>query len=246
VVTGRRHLTRHDMKQDEFVSWLTRATVWFEQNSRTVMIGVGALLAAIAVVAGLFTWQRSRTERAFTMLGEVQQAAQLPLAGQPGAGAGAPSTPADRSMRVVEAADRMLKTHGRGDAATWARYHRSAALLDLGRKDDAAAEIETVLDRAEKGSLLEGLARLLAGRVDEARGNYAKAAEHYAAAASAAGPSFPPEMALFDQARCLQAMGSRQEAINALQKIVDLYPDSPLLARANQRLQELRTTSPGS
>jgi len=246
LVTSRRHLTRHDMKKDEFVSWLTRATVWVEENTRTVLYAlVGVVVVAVAV-AGIFSWQRSRAVQAFTMLAEVQKAARSPIRGEPGAAPDAPASSQERAALVVDAADRMLREFGGGDAVDWARYHRAAALLEIGRKDEAASETERILGRADKGSLLAGLTRLLSGRVEEARGNMQKAADAYAAAAADAGTSFPPEVALFDQARCLQVLGNRQEAINTLQKIVDVYPDSPLVARANQKLQELRTASLGS
>jgi tetratricopeptide (TPR) repeat protein len=232
------------MKGDEFVSWLTRATIWVEENSRTVLYGIGgAVLAAALVVAGL-SWWRSSEEKAYTMLGQVQAAARAPLEGEADALPGAPATPQERAARVVAAADRMLRDYPRGAAARWARYHRAAALLDLERTEEAATTLGQVLEGGS-GGILHDLARLLAGRIEEARGSWQKAAELYAAAAEGAGAAFPRELALFDQARCLASAGRKQDAITAFQKVVDLYPESPLASRASQRVQQLRSEAEG-
>jgi tetratricopeptide (TPR) repeat protein len=231
------------MKGDEFVSWVTRATIWVEENSRTVVIGITSALLLIAVVVGAFAWFRSSREKAFARLGEVQKIADTPV-GSPVEQPGSFSTAEERASRVVEAADRMLKDYGSGQPATWARYHRAAALLDLGRIDDASSSVEPLVNQAS-GTLLGDLSRLLAGRIEEARGNFQKAADLYGQAVAGASKSFPTELALFDQARCLSAAGKKDEAVSAYQKIVDLYAESPLAAKANQKIQEIRSPAQG-
>lgn len=241
--TGRKHLTRHEMmKQDEFVSWMTRATIWVEQNRNTVVAALGATAVLAAAVVGLVAWQHSREEAAFTLLGEVQKIARAPLAGEPGAGAAAGATSAERSSRVVAAADRLLSDYPSGAASEWARYHRAAALLDLGRNDEAATTLAPVLTGGSP-RLVSDLSRLLSGRIEEARGNLQKAAEQYAAAAEISSKEFPAEMAIADQARCLATLGKKQEAIVAYQKIVDVYPESPLAGKASQKIRELKGSS---
>ena len=81
---------------------------------------------------------------------------------------------------------------------------------------------------------------MAAGQVDEARSNLQGAVDHYAAAATYDGSGFPPELALLNQARCLDGLGRTQEAVDTYQRVVDLYPDSPLAARAGRQLQTLR------
>ena len=244
MTTGRRHLTRRDMKGDEFVSWVTQATIWVEQNSRTVVIAMGVAAAIVVVAIGGYTWIRSRQDQAFTRLGEVQKIARMPLAGDPGAGPGAFGAPEERASRVVEAADRMLQDFPSGTAAGWARYERAAALLELRRFDEAASTIDAVMG-SSSGTLLADMSRLLAGRIEEARGNHQRAADLYGTAAASASGGFPPELALFDQARCLDTLGKKQDAINVYQKIADVYPDSPLASKANQKLQQLRGSAQG-
>jgi len=245
VPTGRKHLTRHEMKQDEFVSWIQSASLWIEGNRNTVLGIAGGVVVIIAAVIGVIAWRQSEQEKAFTLLGRVQKIARQPIAGDGASAPGAFATAKDRAAAVVEAADTMLRTYGRGPASDWARYHRAAALLEMGRKDEAAETLAPVLQSADPG-LLSSLSRLLSGRIEEARGNYDKAASEYALAATTAGPDFPPEVALMDQARCLSSAGKTQDALAAYQKILDTYPASPLASKISQRIQELKGGGPGS
>jgi len=230
------------LKQDEFVSWVTHATMWIEANRRVVVAGLIAAAVVAAAALGISAWQRSRMDQAFTMLGDVQKIARTPIAGEPGAAPGALQSPEERGTRILAAADRLLAEFPSGEAANWARYHRAAALLDLGRKDEAAASLAPA-PGGTPGTLLADLSNLLSGRIEEARGNLQKAADTYATAAEKSGKSFPPELALADQARCLAALGKKAEAITAYQKILDVYPESPLAGKANQKLQELKGSS---
>ena len=243
--TGRRHLTRHEMQQDEFVSWVTRATLWVEDNSRTVVMGIGGVALAIVIGIGLLTWSRGSQEAGFMAVGEIQKIARTPLAGEAGALPGAFANPLERAASVVAEADRVLKSRPSGSASEWARYHRAAALLEMSRHTEAAESIAPVVASAGD-SLLGDLSRVLAGRVEEARGNFDQAAALYATAAEKAGERFPPETALMDRARCLAAAGKKQEAIDAYQKVLDTYPDSPMASRATQKIQDLRGGAPAS
>ena len=238
--TGRRHLTRHEMQQpDEFVSWVSRASAWVEENTRKVVMGFSAAAGVALLGWGIYSFMSHRAAQAFGALGVVQKIARTPIGGEPGAGAGAFSSTEERASRILEEADRALRNYPSGEAASWVRYHRAAALLELKRNADAAEAIAPITASAGD-SLLGDLSRLLAGRIEEGRGAYDRAAELYAAAAEKAGNRFPPEPALMDRARCLAAAGKRQEAIDAYQKLIDTYPDSPMSGRANQKLQDLK------
>lgn len=241
----RKHLTRQDMKQDEIVSWLTQASIWVEQNARSVMIGAAAVVVvALLVVAGVM-WRSARRDEAFTMLAKVQRVATAALAGEEGAAPDAAADEKDRAAKVVAAADEMLKQFPGGTAAAWARYTRASALMELGRWDAASSEALAAADAAGSDTLLGGLARVLAGRAEEARGNVQRAAELYAQAAETEDESFPVEVAMLDQARCQSAMGDSQAAMITYQKILDTYPESPIAETANQKLREMRQASGG-
>lgn len=242
----RRHLTRHDMKEDEIVSWLSRAGLWVEENARMVLIGAGCLAILAALVAGGFWWRSSQREAAFAALATIQRLASAPLIGEPGAVAESAATVDERASKTVDAADEMLKRFPSGTAGGWARYARAGALLELRRLDAASTEALAVADTAGPSSLLGGLATVMAGRAEEARGNLQRAVELYEQAAASTDTSFPTEVALLDQARCQRAMGESQAATNTYQKILDVYPDSPMAEKANRMLRELREGSGGT
>jgi outer membrane protein assembly factor BamD (BamD/ComL family) len=182
----------------------------------------------------------------YDLLAGVQSVARTRLAGEPGAGPDAFADAKERAARVVEAADRMLASYSRGAAATWARYARAEALLELGRAEEAAEDAAAVVASADRDSLVGGLAGALQARAEEARGNLQRAADLYGEVAAGAAGSFPPEAALLHRARCLNALGSRQDAISTYQEIVDRYPESPLAAKANRKLDELREAAEGT
>lgn len=237
-MTARKHLTRHEMKQDELVSWMTRAIVYVEENSSQVLMGIGGLVVVILLILGATSWVTSRTEDAYARLAQVQEVVRTPLAMEVEPGVEAFATASERAQRVLDAADAMLADYSSGDAANWARYYRAVALLELGRAEEAAAAAEKLGQVGD--SLLGGLAMMLAGQAEEALSNLQAAADNYARAATFQSSGFPPELALIGEGRCLDSMGRTAEAVEAYQKVLDLYPDSPLASRASRKLQELR------
>jgi tetratricopeptide (TPR) repeat protein len=239
-VTAQKHLTRHDMKQDELVSWMTRAIIWAEQNTSRLLAGVGALVALLLVIMGIYMWAGSRTRDAYGMLAGVQKIVRTPLASEADAGSDSFATQRERAQRTVDAADGLLEAHSSGDAANWARYYRAVALLDLGRSEDAVAAATAVIEATRGDEMLGGLARMVAGQAEEARSNLPAAVEQYAAAAEHDGSAFPPELAMLNQARCLDSMGRPQDAIAVYQKVLDLHGNSPLAERASRSLESLR------
>ncbi len=239
-MTVRKGLTRHDMKQDELVSTMTRAIIWAEENSRQVFVGLGAVVLILLGVVAVGAWQRSRGEEAYRRLAEVQEAMRAPLTSESAPGEESFAASRERSERVVDLADRMLESHSRGEAAAWARYYRAVALLDLGRAEEAANAAVGIAEDAEENSLLAGLALMTAGQAEEARSNLERAVERYSAASNIQSTSFPAELALLREAGCLDQLGRTPEAVEAYQKVVESYPDSPLAARAHQKLRELR------
>ncbi len=242
----RRHLTAHEMKRDEFVSWVTKATYWMEENARTVLIGIGATALVFILIAVGLTWHRSRQTKMYEMLADIQRVARTRLAGEPGAGPDAFANPRERASRVVEAADRMLASYSTGAAVSWARYARAEALLELGRAEEASEDAGAVVGRADRDTLLGGLAGVVQARAEEARGNLQRAADLYAEVAAGAAGAFPPEAALLQRARCLNALGSREEAISTYREILDRYPESPLAAEATQKLEQLSERAEGT
>jgi tetratricopeptide (TPR) repeat protein len=245
-LAARKHLTRHDMKQDELVSGLALFTHWIESNSRQVMIGAGVVAGtAVLILAGYF-WYEAREEKASVMLGVVQTVAGTPLLGEAGATTRSLATAEERALAVVAAADKMLDSYGSGTAANWARYTRAGALLELGRIEEASVDANASAGNAGSGTLLKAFATVVSARTEEARGNLQRAVELYEEAASFVDGQFPTELALLDQARCQGELGDTQAAMNTYQKIMDIYPDSPVASNASRKLQDLRDAGSGT
>lgn len=239
-MTVRKGFTRHDMKQDELVSTMSRVIVWTEENSRQV--GFGLVAVALLVVAGFVVnaWMRSRAEEAYRRLAKVQKTMETPLGAPAEPGQMSFATPAERSQEIIALAEGVIADYPRSQASTWARYYRAVALADLGRPEEALTAADEVAQRADGESMLEGLALMLAGQIEEARSNLDRAVERYSQAAAIESAGFPPEFALLRKAGCLDQLGRTPEAVEAYEKVVSDYPNSPLAARASQKLRELR------
>ncbi|HXI03590.1 MAG TPA: tetratricopeptide repeat protein [Candidatus Saccharimonadales bacterium] len=245
---ARKSLTRHEMKQDELVSWATRVFVWIEENSTTVLAGLGALLVLVIGGVGATAWMHSRSDNAYRLLAQVQKAVRTPVATEsdPNTHGEVFATSSERSNHIIESADQLLDAYSSGEAANWARYYKAVALLDLGKADDAGNTAKEIIDRADADSMLAALAQMVAAQAAEAKKDLTQAIDHYTAAAESGAAGFPPELGLLNEARCLDELGRTQEAVAAYQKILDDYPNSPLAARAGKKLQELRGTPQGS
>lgn len=86
---------------------------------------------------------------------------------------------------------------------------------------------------------LEGYSTVLRARLLIRRSDFAGAAEHLSALVAVNPRSLYAPEALSLLADCLQAQGKFDDARAALQRILVEYPESPMVAKARQRLQTL-------
>ncbi len=236
-------LSRHDIKHDEFVSGVTRAALWLEDNHRRVITGVVAFALALVVTVAARAWWHAREEKALNLLAEVErryhatvQGEQEPVLQRPTPGLTYP-THEEKYSAVLESADALLARYGSGAASRQARYYRALALRDLGRHDEAATDLKALLGR-RLAPLPRALARMALAETHEAAGRFAEAAAVYAELASSPPDMFPAEAALLGQARCLELENKIAEARAVYQRIVDAFPGSPYVQEAQERLRQ--------
>ena len=71
-MTTKKKMTKHEMREDQFVTGVFKFQEWAEENLSKVLIGGGVVLAIVAVVV-FMAWQSSRsTDEAFEKLGSAE------------------------------------------------------------------------------------------------------------------------------------------------------------------------------
>jgi tetratricopeptide (TPR) repeat protein len=231
---------RHQIKRNDLATVMESAADYVGENRRSVTI-----LAAIAVgivVLGFAgrSWWGARQGEAARRVGDLINAANGSIIatvddlGTNRAGVPTFTSTEERSRKVVDLADEILRKGGASNAVLTAQLYKGSALADLGKADDAAAALEAVMKQDPQG-LLGGAARLRLARLREAQGRPADALTLYQQIASDASGVMPPEEGILGAARCQEALGQKDAAAQSYKNLLDKYPDSEYAAEARTK-----------
>jgi len=231
-----RKVTRHEVKHDEFVTGVGQASIWIEDHWRKVLLAIGGVVGLAALVYGGWVWRASRAEAGEVALAAVETA----FSAEVGAGESANSYPTSSAKfgAVRDLADVVIAGHGSTPAGERARYYRALALFEMGDLPGSRRELEGFVDR-NPGHFLAGQAERKIAETYEREGNLAEACDRYRKLAETTPAGFPPEIVLYDLARCEAARGNPQEAAAACRRIVSEFADSGYAADARALLTEL-------
>ena len=234
---------RHHLKQDRFVSTLQQTYASIEANSRRATAALVAVVVLAAAAGGYVWWRHQRNAQASAMLGEALIAADAPVAPVATTGDSPPpagSFPTERAKleaalpKYMAAAEAYPKT-APGLAA---RYHAAAALVILGRLDDAATRYQEVIDLA--GSAIYGpMARLGLAEVRVRQGRYDPAINTYKELSLGTGGDLPVDGVLIELGRAYLLAGRKPEAAQSFKRITEEFPTSPYAAEARRELDAL-------
>jgi TolA-binding protein len=231
---------RHQIKRNDLASAMESAADYVGENRRSVtMMAAVALGVVVLGFAGRAWWVNRQGEGA-RRVGDLITAANGSIVatvedlGNNRAGVPTFTSTEERSKKVVDLADAILKNGGSSNAVLTAQLYKGSALADLGRGDDAATALEAVVKQDPEG-LLGGSARLRLARLREAQGRPADALTLYQKIASDASGSMPPEEGLLGAARCQEALGQKDAAAASYKSLLDKYPDSEYAAEARTR-----------
>jgi tetratricopeptide (TPR) repeat protein len=233
---------KHDVQHDEFANAVGRSVEYAETHSRGLLMGLGALLALAALVAGFFLYLASRRDDASAALGKAIEVYQAPIAAT-GAKPDDPAKPtfpdeAARRARAKQLFTEVREGYGLSDAA-------DVAGLYLGRI--AAAEGDTATARRlwtefvdDHGDhFLASQARLNLFQLDRQEGKGEEVVGRLRALLDESEPALPKDVALYELAQTYEQMKRKTEAQASYQKLVDEYPQSSYTQLAQQRLAAL-------
>jgi len=240
---------RHRLKENEVALSVVRARETFEEHRHTI-IGIGALVGLVVVVAGGFLWWRQHVDsesRAMLAAALTIEQAQVvppapPQADQPADASTTPppppppgSFPSDQAKmaaalpKFLAAADAYPST----TAGIAARYHAAACLVGLGRTKEAIEQYRQVIDRAgsaiyaDMGRLGLAEAQMQAHQYDAAINQYRELSTK---------TNLPTDAILMQLGRAYAAAGRKAQAQQTFQRLLDEFPQSQYAQLARREL----------
>ncbi len=223
-----RRITRKSIKQDEFIEAAFAVGEWIEKHWRTVAYAVGAALALVIVVGGWNWYAGRRAEEAQRLISEG-----LNLFNGSADPAGARVGRYAEALPLFEKAADRAKGSSAGDVAL---FYQASSLQKLGRAREAVPLFERVAAHATDRALGDTAKAMLAEAYAKS-GDVAKAVETLRALAADPASAYPPDQALLEAGKLLEAQGKDAEARQAWQDVVSKYPQGAAVAEARTLLQ---------
>jgi predicted negative regulator of RcsB-dependent stress response len=235
-------ITRKEIKHDEFVDSTWRIVERLEENIKPIIFGAVAIVAVVAIVLGIATWQKARARAGADLLARAQAALTGPIASQdaPQPEAAYSPTFASQDQRYEEALTRLetAAEEGGGAAGRLATFLRGVALLEAGRAEEALAPLEAAVDQLGEDASIGGSVRARLAQAHIETGQLEAAAEIWRNLADEDG-SFPGDLALLELGGVHEARGDTAAARAAYNELIEVYADSPLRSQAEERLAAL-------
>lgn len=206
------HTKRHELREDQVVTFYARAWDYFDKNRTVVYGAVAAVVLVVVGIVAYVVWQGQRAERAQELLGRI--------VGQYEAG---------RFREALDGAEgvpgllAIADDYGSTDAGNLAHFYAADALFQLGEYDQALEHFEAF----DAGENFIG-ASAIAGRaaVYETREDYARAAGLYREAALHFENELTSPGYLIQAGQNYELAGNFSAARQAYQTIRDRFPES--------------------
>ncbi len=234
---------RHRLKENELSHVLGDASLRLRENSRTVSLVVGIVLAVLVAAGGYWAWTTRSQNRAQMMLGDAIVIVQAPVqAAKPGAApeAGTYPTVQARAEAALAKFTEVFNAYPNSDAGIAARYYAAGALAMLGRHAEAATRYQEVVDRAGAGSFYGRMAQLGVVEANTQAKQYDQAiSAAQALVNNTADETMPKDALLMELGRVQVAAGKKAEAKQTLDKMIADFPDSPFIEEAKKMLAEI-------
>lgn len=245
---GKTHLTRRELvKQDEFLMGANETWEYLQEHARQILIGVGAVVAVVAIAWGVYGYVRNR---AVVSNQEISNAIQLfnsPLITDK------QNTPLGPNQRIFATAQEKYSTaekefarlshkySGRliGDTAT---YYDGLCKYNLGDTAGATQALESITSRNDNGDI-SALARFLLAQIYESQQNTAQVTKLLQQLIDQPTVTVPKVTAMMELASYYQTIKNKDAAIQLYKKIQTEFPSSQIQGSVSTHLAELGASS---
>ena len=216
-------LTRHELKEDHFVTEVMRVIRFVDRRRREVAIVAGAVVVVVAGVLVVRSQGRAREAEAAKILAT----AEIALA-------------RGRRDEALAGYRHVMESFDGTQAGREAGVYLGQALLEDGDVEGAAGAFQMCLTKPPS-RLLRAAAEAGLAACQEERGNHAEAARAYEELATLHHDThLGPEM-LLRAGRCRQRLEQWEAAAELFADLVEKYPKSSLVATARFELAYSRT-----
>jgi len=232
--------TRHALKQDKFVDATTSGLEWVgDHRANVIKFSIAVALVVGVIVASVVVYQQ-RSAAANQLFGQAMDIYSTPLAN--------PSQPAEPGQKTYpSAADRAKAAYPLFEQAAdqygWlrsgemARYFAGLTELDLGKTDQARADLEKATHSG--GDNLEALAKMALANLDEQSGQTSQAVSVLNDLIQHPTTTVPKVQAQF-QLAALYETSNPEQARKLYAQIKDQNKDTDAAQIATQKLSALK------
>ncbi len=229
-----RRLTRKQIKQDEFVTFVDRIVHWLSENWRQAVIGLGA-----AALIGLIWWAGTaffgaRSASASTALTKAMDVFNAPV-GADAKGDPSFATDTERLEAAKKAFQGVADSYWLTPQARMAKLFLAKVAAQQG-DDESAIRMVSELARKRDADPVVRLATLDLIDLRMARGEGQQLIPELEAMAAGKDPRLPRDLALYRLAQIQERDGKAAEARDLYKKLTEDYPDSPYRTEAQQKL----------
>jgi TolA-binding protein len=234
-------LTRHDLKEDEFVSTVESFQRFAKENSSQIVAGIAAAVLVIAAVVGWRTYSERQEVAANTALAAALKTFTTPVSAAPvnlfngdqsQQNQGQFSSDQEKYKAALTQFDHVVAKYPHQKAADFARYHIGLCQEALGQDDNARKTLQAASQSSDKdAAALASMA--LAGELVKA-GQTADAVKIYQNLADHPTSTVPRATALLAEADLLRSTQPAQ-ARALYEKVEKEFSGDPYLTSTVQQ-----------
>lgn len=246
---------RHHLKDNPLATALTRVQAALVMRGRMLAVAGGVVVAAAVAAGGYYAWQQQRASQAGELLSDALIVLESPIAAPPATGEDAdavweqpPGTfPTDEARLEAALASFSAAADGYPDLRSGiaARYEAAAALVELGRLDEAADAYRQVI-AAAGDPLHAAVARLGLAETRILGGDAAGAVELLEQESMDPEPVVPVDAVLMRLGHAYELGGQDTDALAAFTRVIEEFPLSIYAAEARRKADALDAAASGN
>ncbi|MGE3956377.1 MAG: tetratricopeptide repeat protein [Vicinamibacterales bacterium] len=238
---------RQHLKENELANIALSASEAVQQQGRTIVLAVVAVVVVLAAVGGYVTWRNSVESKAHAQLASAL-AVEEARVGPPAAfGTAAPTglsfvTEREKSQAALTKYKEVADAYPKSDAGIYARYKLANTYMALGSPKSAAEAYQQVIADGGDGVYAQ-MAKLGLAEAQAQNGEYDAAIATFRDLSQRKDGQLPVDGLLMRLGRTQVEAGKGSEAEQTFNKLVQEFPDSPFTADARKELDLLKKTT---